>query len=92
VYKRQEGATVTIVVSSGPEQVTVPSVTEKTEETAVSELSTADFQVEVVDQAIPPGDPDDGRVLTQDPPGGTRANRGSTVTITVGRAAVDLGD
>lgn len=88
----EEGATVTIVVSSGPEQVTVPSVTEKTEETAVSELSTADFEVEVVDQAIPPGDPDDGRVLAQDPPGGTRANRGSTVTITVGRAAVDLGD
>ncbi len=88
----EEGATVTIVVSSGPEQITVPSVTEKTEETAVSELSTADFEVEVVDQAIPPGDPDDGRVLAQDPPGGTRANRGSTVTITVGRAAVDLGD
>jgi beta-lactam-binding protein with PASTA domain/predicted Ser/Thr protein kinase len=82
----EKGQTITLVVSAGPEEVIVPSVTEKTEETARSELSTAGFQVEVVEQPLPPGDADDGRVLAQDPAGGTRATRGSTVTITVGRA------
>ena len=82
----EKGQTITLVVSAGPEEIIVPSVTEKTEETARSELSTAGFQVEVVEQPLPPGDADDGRVLAQDPAGGTRATRGSTVTITVGRA------
>jgi len=80
------GETVTLVVSAGPEQVIVPNVTEKTEETARDELQLAGFRVEVVEQALPPGSPDDGRVLGQDPAGGQRAQRGATVTITVGRA------
>jgi len=80
------GETVTLVVSAGPEQVIVPNVTEKTEQTAVDELQLAGFRVEVVEQALPPGSPDDGRVLGQNPTGGQRAQRGATVTITVGRA------
>ncbi|HEU5082382.1 MAG TPA: Stk1 family PASTA domain-containing Ser/Thr kinase [Acidimicrobiales bacterium] len=80
------GATVTLVVSAGPEQVIVPNVVEKTEETARQELSLAGFEVAVTEQALPPGSPDDGRVLAQSPPGGQRADVGSTVTITVGRA------
>jgi len=80
------GATVTLVVSAGPEQVIVPNVVEKTEETARQELELAGFRVEVVEQPLPPGSPDDGRVLGQSPPGGQRADVGSTVTITVGRA------
>ena len=82
----EKGETITLVVSAGPEEVIVPSVTEKTEETARSELTTAGFQVQVVDEPLPPGSADDGRVLAQDPAGGTRATRGSTVTITVGRS------
>jgi len=80
------GETVTLVVSAGPEQVIVPNVAEKTEQTAREELELAGFRVEVVDQALPPGSPDDGRVLAQDPVGGQRAQVGTTVTITVGRA------
>ncbi|HEX4902904.1 MAG TPA: PASTA domain-containing protein, partial [Acidimicrobiales bacterium] len=80
------GETVTLVVSAGPEQVIVPNVTEKTEQTAQEELQLAGFRVQVVEQALPPGSPDDGRVLAQDPTGGQRAQRGATVTITVGRA------
>ncbi len=81
-----KGATVTLIVSAGPEQVVVPSVTEKTQETASAELTTAGFKVKVVEQSIPPGDPDDGRVIAQDPAGATSADKGSTVTITVGRS------
>jgi eukaryotic-like serine/threonine-protein kinase len=80
------GETVTLVVSAGPEQVIVPNVLEKTEETARQELQLAGFRIEVIDQPLPPGSPNDGRVLAQSPSGGQRANVGSTVTITVGRA------
>lgn len=80
------GETVTLVVSAGPEQVIVPNVVEKTEETARQELDLAGFQIEVTEQALPPGSPDDGRVLAQSPAGGQRADVGSTVSITVGRA------
>ncbi len=80
------GTTITMVVSAGPEQVIVPSVVEKTEDTAITELETAGFAIEVVDVPLVPGDPDDGRVLSQNPPGNQSADRGSTVTIEVGRA------
>ncbi len=82
------GETVTLVVSAGPEQVIVPNVVEKTEETARQELGLAGFEIQVTEQVLPAGSPDDGRVLAQSPPGGTRADVGSTVTITVGRAEV----
>ncbi len=80
--------TVTLVVSAGPEQVIVPNVVEKTEETARQELGLAGFDIQVQEQALPAGSPDDGRVLAQTPPGGQRADVGSTITITVGRAEV----
>ena len=82
------GQTVTLVVSAGPEQVIVPNVVEKTEETARQELGLAGFDIQVQEQALPAGSPDDGRVLAQTPPGGQRADVGSTITITVGRAEV----
>ncbi len=85
----EKESTVTLFVSAGPDQVIVPAVTEKTEDTARSELETAGFTVVVEDEVLVPGDPDDGRVISQDPAGGQRADRGSTVTIRVGRSALD---
>jgi serine/threonine-protein kinase len=82
------GQTVTLVVSAGREQVIVPNVVEKTEETARQELGLAGFEIQVTEQALPAGSPDDGRVLAQSPAGGQRADVGSTVSITVGRAEV----
>ncbi len=82
----EKGSTVTLFVSVGPEQVIVPDVTEKTEDTARTELETAGFTVNVEDVTLVPGDPDDGRVISQDPAGSARAEKGSTVTIRVGRA------
>ena len=83
----EKGSTVTLFVSVGPEQVIVPDVVEKTEDTARNELETAGFEVVVEDVTLVPGDPDDGRVISQDPAGNSRADRGSTVTIRVGRSA-----
>ena len=78
------GATVTLSVSKGPKQATVPDVTSQDEDSARSTLQSAGFTVAVQQQDV--GDPGlDGIVLSQSPRGGTKADKGSTVTIAVGR-------
>jgi serine/threonine-protein kinase len=78
------GATITLSVSKGPKQSTVPDVTNQDEDSATSTLQAAGFQVTVEHQDVQ--DPGlDGIVLSQNPTGGTKADHGSTVTITVGR-------
>jgi beta-lactam-binding protein with PASTA domain len=58
-------------------------VTSQDEDSARSTLENAGFTVTVVRQSV--NDPGlDGIVLSQDPTGGTKADQGSTVTITVG--------
>jgi serine/threonine-protein kinase len=87
---RPKGSTITIVVSSGPQDtsVTVPSVVGKTEEAATADLTDAGFDVNVVD--VPTEDQtQDGRVAAQNPTGGKKAPSGSTVTITVTRVGGD---
>jgi eukaryotic-like serine/threonine-protein kinase len=80
----QRGATVTVVVSKGPQDVAVPNVEGLDEESARLELEGAGFTVSVSED--PTDDPaDDGFVLAQDPVGGDRAEKGSTVVIFVGR-------
>jgi len=77
-------STVTLSVSKGPKQSTVPDVTNQDEDSATSTLEGAGFRVTVNRQDV--NDPGlDGIVLSQDPTGGTRTAQGSTVTITVGR-------
>jgi beta-lactam-binding protein with PASTA domain/predicted Ser/Thr protein kinase len=75
-----EGTRVRIEVSTGPEQLTVPGVTGKTEDDARAVLEQAGFKVAV--QQREDGTEDPGTVLAQNPAGG-RAARGSTVTLTV---------
>jgi eukaryotic-like serine/threonine-protein kinase len=78
------GATVTIVVSTGPARAAVPSVVGLTEANAINQLRSADFEPRVVEQDVV--DPtQNGRVVSQDPAGNQQAEVGSTVTITVGR-------
>jgi serine/threonine-protein kinase len=78
------GATVTLSVSKGPKQSTVPDVTNQDVDSATSTLEAAGFKVSVEHQDVQ--DPGlDGIVLSQNPTGGTKAAQGSTVTITVGR-------
>src|SRR5215211_2711167 len=80
----QRGATLTVIVSKGPKDVAVPNVEGLDEETARQELEDAGFTASVSDE--PTDDPaNDGFVLAQDPPGGDRAEQGSTVVIFVGR-------
>jgi beta-lactam-binding protein with PASTA domain len=77
---------VTLSVSKGPTTTGVPDVTSQDEPTATDALKAAHFKVAVVRQdTTDPGA--DGIVLSQDPPGGSQAKPGSTVTIVVGRLA-----
>jgi len=82
------GSPVTLFVSKGPKTSTIPDVTSQEEDQARATLESSGFRVAVEDQQTT--DPnEDGIVLSEDPPGGTQAKPGSTVTILVGRLIPD---
>ena len=75
---------VNLVVSSGPEEVTVPSVVGLSEEGARSALESRGFDVSVGSSTCT-GDADEVcEVTSQNPGGGSSAAPGSTVTIVLG--------
>ena len=76
-----EGSTITIVTSTGPEQVTVPDVVGRSEDDARAALEDAGLDVSVRPQESEDAEP--GTVLEQDPAAGTEVARDSTVTIAV---------
>jgi eukaryotic-like serine/threonine-protein kinase len=77
-----KGSTVTQVVSTGPAQVAVPSVTGQLQAVATNTLTAAGFQVTTVTSPSTPAN--NGKVTSQSPTAGMQAAKGSTVTITVG--------
>jgi serine/threonine-protein kinase len=79
------GGDVTMVVSEGPQQVTVPDVRGLTEAQARAELSS--FDVSVATRDLPFGDDGNGLVLSQSLSPGGLAPPGSSITIEVGVAA-----
>ena len=80
----RKGASVRLTVSAGPMNVDVPDVTGLDEASATLELERAGFRVRVIDEST--ADPaQDGIVVRQAPAGGSGAEDGATVTITVGR-------
>ena len=80
------GTAVTLVVSSGPGQVTVPPVVGTTEAQARNQLATNGLQVSVEYQELQPGDPNDGLVISQSVTAGEAVDRNTTVALLVGRA------
>jgi serine/threonine-protein kinase len=80
----QKGRTVTLSVSSGPEQVSVPDVTGEAVDEARSELEAAGFQVTV--QEREDAEAEAGTVLAQEPGAGATADAGASVALTVARA------
>ncbi len=81
------GRTIELTVSSGVDSVDVPSVVGKTEKAAKEMLTSADFKVEVEEEAS--DDVEEGEVISQDPQGGSKAPKGSTVTIVVSSGPED---
>ncbi|MDP9440956.1 MAG: Stk1 family PASTA domain-containing Ser/Thr kinase [Actinomycetota bacterium] len=85
--KVDEGSTVTIVVSSGPELISVPNVRGKTADQARAEIEAAGL---VYREGSPVASnlSDDGRVVAQSPAAGTRVEKGTTVVVQLGRASL----
>jgi eukaryotic-like serine/threonine-protein kinase len=77
----ERGSSVTLVVSTGAEQVTVPDVVGSTEDEARSALGDEGLRVTV--RREPSKDEEPGTVLRQDPAAGRRVDARSAVTITV---------
>ena len=78
------GSEVTVIVSSGPNEIEVPDVVGLSEAKARAELDSAGFRVQV--QYVSSTDPTEhGLVVDQDPDGGETAQAESTVIIRVAR-------
>ncbi|HJV05364.1 MAG TPA: PASTA domain-containing protein, partial [Actinomycetota bacterium] len=88
----EEGATVTIFVSRGVQQVQVPSVIGLSQEEAESAIVAEGLQVGDVDTDF--SDQPEGTVIAQDPAPGTEVDRGSAVSLVVseGPATVAVPD
>ncbi|HZT94693.1 MAG TPA: Stk1 family PASTA domain-containing Ser/Thr kinase [Gaiellaceae bacterium] len=78
-----KGTSVTIQISNGPPQTSVPDVVGYTSQQAEQALQSAGFQV--TQQYVLTGAAQDNIVQRQNPAGGSTATRGSTVTIVIGQ-------
>jgi beta-lactam-binding protein with PASTA domain len=78
------GSVVSIVIASAPTTAQVPSVTGFTSAAAKSTLQGAGFKVTTTTQQVNKQN-QDGLVLSESPAGGTTQNKGSQVTIVVGK-------
>jgi len=76
----ERGTRVTLFVSAGPEQVTVPAVIGLSRDSAEAGLGDEGLAVAVVEEE---SDQTEGEVIAQDPAEGTLVDQGATVTITV---------
>jgi eukaryotic-like serine/threonine-protein kinase len=86
-----EGSTVTLYVSTGPDTASVPDVTGMSQQQARDQLEAAGFAVGNVTQENSPDQAAD-RVTKTDPAAGTAVDAGSEITIVVASGQVDLPD
>ena len=73
------GSKVALVVSKGPPPVKVPNLVDMPRDKAVSTLRNLGLVPKVVEGSFSPLN----RVISQDPPSGSKIPRGSTVTIRI---------
>jgi serine/threonine-protein kinase len=86
------GSRITLFVSTGPEQVTVPDVTGLSRGSAEDSLQSEGLRVVVEEESS--ADVPEGEVISQDPAAGTEVDKGTRVTIVVstGPEQVDVPD
>lgn len=79
-----DGSTVTLLVSSGPQQVSIPNLVGLTQAEAVAKIQALGLTESV--QSLSDPNPDHtGKVVNQDPDNGAKVTVGATVTIWVGK-------
>jgi serine/threonine-protein kinase len=79
----ERGSNVTLFISSGPAQVSVPNVTGQNEASASSELSNVGLKADVSEEE---SEEDPGTVLRQTPSAGSKVDKGATVALVVAKA------
>ncbi|MFJ9865421.1 Stk1 family PASTA domain-containing Ser/Thr kinase [Streptomyces sp. NPDC101165] len=79
----KKGQTITLVVSTGAPKVTVPDVRGIQFDDAESQLKDKGFTVE---KKVEVSTQTPGVVTNENPPGGTKKEKGSTITLTVAKA------
>jgi serine/threonine-protein kinase len=84
----QKGKTVVLIVSEGPEQVSVPDLVGDQEDDARSALADAGLKADVSEEESESEDP--GTVLRQDPGSGKQVDKGTTVSIVVAKAPPEV--
>ena len=85
-----KGSDVLIIVSDGPEPVTVPAVVGRTQAQATNTLTEQGLVPNVAFVDVAAGSPDDGRVIAQSLPAGSQVDPGTAITITVGKAVAPV--
>jgi serine/threonine-protein kinase len=85
--KVDSGSTVTIVVSSGVQQATVPNVIGMTAADARAAIEAAGL-VYKEGATAPSNTSDDGKVVAQNPSANAKVDQGTTVTVRLGKAVV----
>jgi len=84
--KLSPGSRVEIVISSGLPMILVPSVTSLLEDSALQTLEGEGFQVNLIEELLPEGSVNDGRVISQSPEPELEVELGTIVTIVIGRS------
>jgi beta-lactam-binding protein with PASTA domain/tRNA A-37 threonylcarbamoyl transferase component Bud32 len=79
-----KGSPVTIVISSGPALITVKDVTGESEARARADLEAQGFVTFIAHASSTPANV--GKVISQDPVGGSQRQKGTTIVLTVGQA------
>ncbi|MFD7652491.1 Stk1 family PASTA domain-containing Ser/Thr kinase [Actinosynnema sp. NPDC059797] len=83
----EKGAKITILVGKSAEQIEVPTVKGLTPQDAQKKLEADKWGFEQATETIEVEDPAQvGKVVAQAPEAGTTAAKGSTITVTIGRA------
>ncbi|MCD2111165.1 Stk1 family PASTA domain-containing Ser/Thr kinase [Rhodococcus rhodochrous] len=80
----EEGSTVTLEVSTGPEQVQIPRLDGMTQERAAQELSAVGLRLDPNVGRAPSDADDEDLVVDQNPGAGASVDRDSPITITLG--------
>ncbi|HEX4838780.1 MAG TPA: PASTA domain-containing protein, partial [Solirubrobacteraceae bacterium] len=80
----QVGSPVTVFVSSGPQEVSVPDVTNESQANATATLAAAGLKVTASKREV--AEPAAGTVISQSPSAGSRLKVGGEVTIVVAQA------
>ncbi|WP_063059437.1 Stk1 family PASTA domain-containing Ser/Thr kinase [Nocardia sienata] len=82
--RADEGSTITVQVSTGPQQVPVPRLTGLSQQDAEQELNNVGLQANPEVKREPSSAQDKDKVIGQDPSPGIEMDAGSQITLTIG--------